>query len=198
VVAAYTRAVTDEHLRETTIDRRVVHEGRFITFRVDTIEDADGRPHQREVVDHPGAVAVLPLDGDELLLVRQFRLAAGRALLEIPAGTLDRAEDGTLEEPDVCAPRELAEETGHRAADWRKLGRFWTAPGFATEEMHLYLARDLTPVEGYAGPEPDERLDLVRLPWREAVERAEAGEIQDAKTLVGVFWLARLADRGEL
>src|SRR5215210_7720942 len=129
--ALYTPAVAYEHLQETTVDQRVVHKGRFITFRVDTIEDPDGGRHQREIVDHPGAVAVLPLDGDELLLVRQFRLAARRALLEIPAGTLDRAEDGTLEEPDVCAPRELAEETGHRAADWWKLGRFWTAPGFA-------------------------------------------------------------------
>ena len=195
---AYTRQVAHEHLTETTVERHVVHEGRFITFRVYTIRDADGHAHQREIVEHPGAAAILPLDGEELLLVRQYRTPAGRALLEIPAGTLDRNADGTTESPDVCAARELAEETGHRAADWLKLGRFWTAPGFATEEMHLYLARDLAPVDDYHGPEPDERLDLVRVPWREASEMAETGEIQDAKSLVGIFWLERLARRGEL
>jgi ADP-ribose pyrophosphatase len=194
----YTPAVAHEHLTETTVGRRVVHEGRFITFRIDTIHDPDGRPHTREIVEHPGAAAILPLDGDDLLLVRQYRTPAGEALLEIPAGTLDRAPDGTTESPDVCAARELAEETGHSAMDWRKLGRFWTAPGFATEEMHLYLARGLTPVDAYEGPEPDERLDLVRLPWREAAELAEGGEIRDAKSLVGIFWLERLSARGEL
>jgi ADP-ribose pyrophosphatase len=190
--------MSDEHLREDVVARRLVHEGKFMRFRLDTIRGPDGREHSREIVDHPGAVAVLPLLGDELLLVRQWRLAADRAMLEIPAGTLDRRDDGTIEPPDEAAPRELAEETGHTARTWRKLGRFWTAPGFATEEMHLYLATDLVPVEGYAGPEPDERLDLVRVPWRDAVDMVETGGIVDAKTLVGLLWLARLSDRGEL
>src|SRR5215210_3819822 len=188
----------DDHLREEVVDQRLVHAGKFMRFRVDTIRTADGREHTREIVDHPGAVAILPLVGEELLLVRQWRLAAGRALLEIPAGTLDRRDDGSIEPPDEAAPRELGEETGHTARTWRRLGRFWTAPGFATEEMHLYLATDLVPIDGYEGPEPDERLDLVRVPWREAVEMVEGGGIQDAKTLVGVLWLARLSDRGEL
>ncbi|MGH2407406.1 MAG: NUDIX domain-containing protein [Candidatus Limnocylindrales bacterium] len=182
----------DDHLRETTVARRVVHQGRFITFRVDTVEDAEGGRHQREVVDHPGAVAIVALDGDELLMVRQYRSPAGNVLLEIPAGTLDRGPNGAIEDPDLAAPRELAEETGYRAASWRRLGTFWTAPGFASEAMSLYLAEDLAPVDGYAGPEADERLDLVRLPWREALAMAEAGAIEDAKSLVGIFWLARL------
>src|SRR3990170_410278 len=131
-------------------------------------------------------------------LVRQFRSPAGRALLEIPAGTLDRRPDGSIEPPDEAAPRELAEETGHRAARWRRLGTFWTAPGFASEAMTLYLATELTAIDGYDGPEPDERLDLVRLPWREALALAETGRIEDAKSLVGIFWLARLAERGNL
>jgi ADP-ribose pyrophosphatase len=190
--------MADEHLRETTVARRVVHAGRFITFRVDTVEDAAGGRHEREVVDHPGAVAILALDGDDLLLVRQYRLPAGRVLLEIPAGTLDRQPDGRVEDPDLAAPRELAEETGHQAASWRRLGTFWTAPGFASEAMTLYLAGNLTAIAGYAGPEPDERLDLVRLPWREALALAEAGGIEDAKSLVGIFWLARLAEGGRL
>ena len=188
----------DDPLFERTLDRRVVHEGGYLTLRIDTVQDADGRSHRREVVVHPGAVAIVALDGEELLLVRQFRTPAARTLLEIPAGTLDRGADGTTEAPETAAARELAEETGQRADRWRKLGTFWTAPGFATEVIHLYLARDLAPLESYPGPAADERLQLVRLPWREAVEMAERGEFADAKSLIGLFWLARLADRGEL
>ena len=190
--------MADEGLAERTVARRVVHEGRFITFSIETVEDADGGRHQREVVEHPGAVAIVALDGADLLLVRQYRTPARRVLLEIPAGTLDRDPDGAIEDPALAAPRELAEETGFQAASWQRLGTFWTAPGFASEAMTLYLARGLTPVAGYAGPEPDERLELVRLPWREALALAESGAIEDAKSLVGIFWLARLAAEGRL
>ncbi|HET7676928.1 MAG TPA: NUDIX hydrolase [Candidatus Limnocylindrales bacterium] len=188
----------DRHLRETPVDARLVHDGAFMRFRVDTVRDPDGGLHQRMVVDHPGAVTVLPLRGRELLMVRQFRHAAGSALLELPAGTLDRRPDGSIEPPDEAAPRELAEETGHRAGRWQRLGSFWTAPGFATELMHLYLARDLSPIEGYAGPEPDERLDVVPVDRTEALRMCESGAIVDAKTMIGCFWLDRLAARGEL
>jgi ADP-ribose pyrophosphatase len=144
-------------------------------------------------------VAIVALDeADRVLLVRQFRLAAGETLLEIPAGTLDvDPGDGSVEDPERAAPRELEEETGQRAASWRKLATFWTAPGFATEAMHLYLARDLAKVRDVLGEDEDERLELVRLPWREAVEQAETGQIRDAKSLVGLFWLARLKAAGE-
>ena len=188
----------DRHLLETTAEQRLIYEGHYLTFRVETIVDADGQRHEREIVGHPGAVAVLALDGEELLMVRQFRTAAAAVVLEIPAGTLDRSGDGGVESPEIAAPRELAEETGLQAARWRRLGSFWTAPGFATEELHLYLAQDLQPVDGYAGPPAGERIDVLRVPWREALDLAEAGELHDAKTLVGVFWLARLAERGEL
>jgi ADP-ribose pyrophosphatase len=188
----------DEHLRETSVEQRIVHRGRFITFRVDTIEDADGGRHTREVVEHPGAVCIVPLLGDDLLLVRQYRTPIGQVLLELPAGTLDRLPDGSVEAPELAAPRELAEETGYRAAGWRLLGSFWTAPGFAEELMYLYLASGLSPLEGYTGPDVDERLEVERLPWREALAMAEAGGIRDAKTLIGLLQLARLADAGEL
>ncbi len=190
--------MSDEHLIETTVERRVVHRGRFITFRVDTIEDPQGKRHPREIVEHPGAVAVIPITGDEVLMVRQFRTPVARVILEIPAGTLDRMPDGSTEDPDVAAPRELSEETGYRAGSWRLLGRFWTAPGFTEERMHLYLATDLEPLDDYRGPDEDEYLDLIRLPWREAIAMAERGDIEDAKTLVGLLWLARLAAAGEL
>ena len=143
---------------------------------------------------HPGAVAIVAVDADDqVLLVRQYRNPAGRVLLEVPAGTLDRGPDGSIEDPALAARRELEEETGYRAGTWRLLSRFFTAPGFTTEQMTLYLATDLRPADGdRLGPDEDERLHLVRLPWRDAVAAAERGEIEDAKSIVGLFWLARL------
>lgn len=188
----------DADLLETTVDRRVHHVGRYLTFRTDTIADARGERHTRDWVEHPGAVAMLAIDAGEVLLVRQYRTPAARVLLEIPAGTLDRDADGTIEDPARAAPRELGEETGHTAATWRLLGRFFPAPGFASEHMHLYLATDLTPIEGYAGPEPDERITLVRMPVRDAIALAGSGGVEDAKTLLGLLWLERLVARGEL
>jgi ADP-ribose pyrophosphatase len=114
-------------------------------------------------------------------------------MLEIPAGTLDVDASGSVEDPAEAAPRELEEETGYRAAGWRLLASFWTAPGFATELMHLYLATGLAPAHvDRLGPDEDERLDLVRLPWREAVDLATSGAIVDAKSILGLLWLARL------
>jgi len=190
--------MADEHLKETAVERRVVHRGRFINFRIDTIEDPQGKRHTREVVEHPGAVCIIPVLGDDVLMVRQWRTPVEQVVLELPAGTLDLGEDGSIEDPGEAAPRELREETGYQAEQWRALGRFWTAPGFTQEEMHLYLATDLRALDDYRGPDVDEYLDLVRMPWREAVVEAEAGRMRDAKTLVGLLWLARLADRGEL
>jgi ADP-ribose pyrophosphatase len=186
-------------LEERVVDSEVVHRGRYIKFRVDTIERADGSRGTRDVVGHPGAVAVLALDDDgRLLMVRQWRVPAGRALLEIPAGTLD-VHDGVTEDPDLCARRELEEETGHRARDWRKLAAFWTAPGFATELMHLYLATGLNGVGGdddRLAPDEDERLELRHVPLDEAMAMVESGGIEDAKSILGVLWLDRLR-RGE-
>jgi ADP-ribose pyrophosphatase len=186
----------DDRLRETVVGTRTVHRGHYLEVRVDEIVTPDGRRSTRDIVGHPGAVAIVALDDDgRILMVRQFRLAAERTLLEIPAGTLDRGADGSLEDPDLAARRELEEETGFRAGSWKHLGAFWTAPGFATELMHLYLARDLAPADGARlGPDDDERLELEHVPWREAVAAAEGGGIADAKTLVGVLWLARILE----
>ena len=192
----YAALMRDEDLIETTIERRVVHRGRFISFRVDTIEDAQGQRHSREVVEHPGAVCVVPILGDDVLLVRQFRTPIGKVLLELPAGKLDAMPDGSVEDPADAVIRELDEETGYRAGSMRLLGRFWTAPGFTDELMHLYLATDLELLAHPSGPDEGEHLELVRLPWRDAVTMAETGEIADAKTLVGLLHLARLADDG--
>jgi ADP-ribose pyrophosphatase len=189
-----TGQATDD-LTETVVASRVLHQGRYLTFRIDTIERADGSRAERDVAGHPGAVAILAIDPDgEVLLVRQFRSPAGRVLLEIPAGTLDvDPATGAVEDHALAARRELEEETGYRAASWRHLTSFWTAPGFATELMHLWLATDLRPADGdRLGPDEDEHLRLDRLPIRDAIAAAERGEIADAKSLVGLLWLDRL------
>jgi len=188
----------DDPLAERVIASDVVHRGHYLEFRVDTIERADGTTGKRDIVGHPGAIAVLALDDDgRLLLVRQWRTAAGEGLLEIPAGTLD-VHDGVTEDPDVAARRELEEETGHRAARWRKLAEFWTAPGFATELMHLYLATGIAgaDADGRLEPDEDERLELRAIPLDEAVGLVLGGTIRDAKSILGILWLDRLRRAG--
>ena len=172
----------------------MLHKGRYLTFRIDTIERADGTRASREIAGHPGAVAILAIDDeDQVLFVRQYRVAVGEALLEIPAGTLDVADDGSIEDPEIAAPRELEEETGMRAGSWRKIAAFYTAPGFASELMHLYLATDLRPADDdRLTPDEDERLSLERMSWQDAVAAAERGEIHDGKTLVALLWLSGL------
>jgi len=192
--ATATPSAAAPDLDERVVETRVIHRGAYLEFRIDTIVRPDGTTATREIVGHPGAVAIVAIDPDDrVLLVRQFRVGAGVALLEIPAGTLDvDAATGAVEDPAVAAARELEEETGFRAATWVRLGSFWTAPGFATELMHLFLATDLRPAdENRIGPDEDERLELVRLPADEAIAAADRGDIADAKSLVGLLRLAR-------
>jgi len=191
--------VGDDPLREKLISSEVVRQSRILEFRIDTVEAADGHRSTRDIAAHPGGVCVVAIDGqDRVLLVRQWRHAAGRALLEIPAGTLDREPDGSIEEHAGAGARELEEETGSRAGSWRYLGAFWTAPGFTSELMHLYLATDLVPVhEGGLAPDEDERLELHPVPFDEAVAMVERGELPDAKTIVGLLLVARLRAQGK-
>jgi len=187
----------NDRLDARRVAERTVYEGRVVGLRIETVEFADGSRSEREIVHHPGAVAIVALDGNEVVLVRQHRAPAQRILLEIPAGTRDQRPDGTVEDPALTATRELAEEAGLRAATWRHLATFWTAPGFATETMDLYLATDLaTAGDGQAAE--DERIAVERVNWRRAVEMVDEGEIADAKSIVGILWLARLMERGAI
>jgi ADP-ribose pyrophosphatase len=175
----------------------VLHKGRYLTFKVETIERVDGSRSERDIVGHPGAVAIVAIDRDDrVLLVHQWRTPANGILLEIPAGTLDVVDEatGAIEDPDLAARRELEEETGYRAGTWRKLAAFWTAPGFASEKMHLYLATDLRPAhpEERLGPDEDEHLRLDPRAFDEAIQLVERGQIADAKSIAGLLWVARL------
>ncbi len=168
-------------MSEPTISSHPIYKGRIVSLRVDEVRLANGQIRQREIVEHGGAVAIVAVDDqDRVLLVRQFRKPVERFLLEIPAGTL---EDG--EEPDACARRELIEETGHTAERVERLVGFYSAPGFCTEYLHVYLATGLR--EGAASPEEDESIELVREPVSRALELIESGQIQDAKSQVGLL-----------
>jgi ADP-ribose pyrophosphatase len=136
---------------------------------------------RRQVVVHPGAVTILPLtEGDEICLIRNYRIAVGKTLVELPAGTLEPNEP-----PQQTAIRELQEETGYTAARWRELPPFFMSPGILNERMHLFVAEGLTP--GPPAREPGEQIENLLVPWSEAVAMAERGEIEDAKTLVGIL-----------
>jgi 8-oxo-dGTP pyrophosphatase MutT (NUDIX family) len=164
------------------IDSRTAWEGRIASVRVDTFRYDDGEEAEREIVEHPGSVAVLAHDDERVFLVRQPREAVGEvALLELPAGKLD--EEG--ESPLDTAKRELAEEIGKGARSWERLTSFYLSPGFADEECILFRATDL--YEERTDPGENERIEVVEAPLDELEELIR--ECRDAKTLAGLLWL---------
>lgn len=164
-----------------------IYQGYAITVRKDTLRLDDGREITRDVVVHPGAVVVVAVDRGELLFVRQYRHAAGEALLELVAGTREPGEA-----PAVTAAREIQEEAGFKAGKLTKIGEFYSAPGFCSELLHLYLAEELTPSR-LPGDE-DEEIEVERYSREEALRMALSGEIRDAKTLAGVLLYASRSD----
>ncbi|MGI5921343.1 MAG: NUDIX domain-containing protein [Syntrophomonadaceae bacterium] len=167
-------------LTEKTIDSRRIFDGRIIKVKVDTVSIPNGGQSTREIVEHRGAVAIVPIyaDGD-ICMVRQYRKPAEAVLLEIPAGTLEENE-----EPLKCAQRELAEETGLKAQNWEKVLHFYSAPGFSTEVIHLYLAVGLT--TGDTNPDADEFIQLEKIPLKTAYEMIFDGRIIDGKSIIGI------------
>ena len=170
-------------MAERTISSERRFSGKLISVRVDRVELANGHTATREVVDHPGAVGILAWDGARLAMVRQWRHPAGEAMLEIPAGTLDPGEA-----PRATAERELGEECGLAAATWEQGPSFFTAPGFCTERLTLFLATDLRE-DTFESPE-DEELEMEWLPLAEAIAAVDDGLVIDAKSVAGILWLA--------
>ena len=171
-------------MSERTVSSAYPWEGHVVRVRVDEVERADGRRTMRDVVEHPGAVAIVAWAGERIAMVSQWRHATGRVLLEIPAGTLEPDEP-----PSATARRELAEEAGLAAASWVEGPTFFTAPGFCTELMHLFLATELHDATGEA--DEDEELEPSWMTLPEARTAIDDGTIMDAKTMVGIEWLAR-------
>lgn len=173
------------NLKEKTLSSERVFEGRTINLRLDTVELPNGKKACREIVEHPGAVSIVPiLEDGTVILVKQFRAPINRVTLEIPAGKLEPGEA-----PEHCAARELAEETGYTAGRLEHKGTFYTTPGFSNEIMYLYIATDLMPVDSH--PDFDEFLAGEKIKLEKLLKMAEQGEIIDAKTLVGIYTAAR-------
>lgn len=177
-------------LRDRLSSRRI-YTGRVLNLDVDTVRFPNGTSGDLEMIRHPGAAAVLPVlspddAGDpQLLLIRQYRYAAGGPIWEVPAG---RLEDG--EDPETCARRELLEETGATAARWAALTTVFTTPGFTDERIHFFVARDLVINQHDTRREADEFMEVKALPTSRVLAMIKGGEVADAKTIVAVLFFA--------
>ena len=171
---------TEKHLSS-----RRIYDGKIVHLRVDTVELPSGREAQREIIEHNGAVCVVPVMPDgQIAMIRQFRTATGEVLWELPAGGLEKDEA-----PQDCAQRELIEEIGYRAGQMTPLFQCFLAPGYSSEMMHGYLGENLEEVG--AQPEEDENIELVIKPLEELLPLIDSGEIRDAKTVCGLLALYR-------
>ena len=169
---------------EKVLSSELIYEGRAFTVRVDTVRTVDGRKTTRDIVEHSECVAIVAVDPDnKILLVKQYRLPAGKQLLEIPAGGIDGDE-----EPADAVRREMQEETGFFPQKVENLGGFYSSPGYCTEYLHLYLATELVP--GRLVAEDTDSITLVRTNHEEITELIQSGEICDAKSIAGLLaWL---------
>ena len=168
-------------VEKKTLSSRLIYEGRAVKLRVDTIKMPDGRETTREIVEHSDCVAVVVIDADDnVLLVEQFREPVEKVLLEIPAGGIDPGED-----PVTTVCRELREETGYLPRKVERLGGFYSAPGYSSEYLYLYLATDLTSSPLHA--EDTENIRLVRVPIAQITSLITSGSICDAKSIAGLL-----------
>ena len=166
---------------EKILSSKSIYDGRAVKLRVDTVQMTGGRETTREIVEHSDCVAIVAIDADDnVLLVSQFRHPVGKELLEIPAGGIDAGED-----PVTAVRREMQEETGYLPRKVERLGGFYSAPGYCTEHLHLYLAADLIPSQLHAEDTQDIR--LVRIPVAEITTLITSGSICDAKSIAGLL-----------
>ena len=167
---------------EYLIDSRMVFEGRILKLRVDTVRTADGRESTREIIEHAACIAVIPVDADDnVLLVRQYRRALDKELLEIPAGGIDEGESA-----EDAVIREMQEEIGFLPQKIKRLVGFYSTPGFCNEYLHLYLATDLVP--GRLHAEDTAGIEVVRIPVSQVPDLVTSGKIEDAKTVAGLLY----------
>lgn len=172
-------------LEEKTISSEPIFSGKIITLQVDEVELPNGRTSKREIVKHPGAVAILPITNDNnIVMVEQFRKPLERTIVEIPAGKLEKGE-----EPRETAIRELEEETGYECDSLEWLISFYTSPGFADEIVHLYIARGLKKKKDAATLDEDEFVNLLEVSLEEAIQLIKEQKIYDAKTAYAVTYL---------
>jgi ADP-ribose pyrophosphatase len=177
-------------LTEIITSTQRIYDGKILNLRVDTVDLDNGKSGKREIVEHHGAIAVVPLyDDGTVVMVKQFRLAAGRTMLEIPAGSVEPGEKEL-----ATAHRELAEEVHLQAAEMTKLFQSFVAPGYSTELIHTYLARSLS--ENTLPGDEDEDLHIVRMPLGEAIAKISSGEIEDSKSIAGLLYVNQLIEKG--
>jgi ADP-ribose pyrophosphatase len=178
--------VSDDPLVETTVESKVVFQGKILNLRVDTVRLPSGRIATREIAEHSNSICVVPIDDNgNVVMVRQYRKPVEAALLEVPAGGV---EEGEVSEETV--QRELQEEVGYRAGKLQHLSSFWLAPGWCTEYMHAYLATDLTPAA--LDSDDDENILVEQVPLEQTLELIASGEIQDVKSIAALLLAVRL------
>ncbi|WP_342509749.1 NUDIX hydrolase [Sporosarcina sp. FSL K6-2383] len=176
---------------EKTLSGETLYEGKVITLRVEEVELPDGNRAKRELIKHPGAVAVIAITAEgKLIFVEQYRKALNRSLVEIPAGKIDPGEA-----PEVTAVRELEEETGYGANEFSYIQSFATSPGFADEIIHLYLAQGLYTIDNPAEGDEDEFIELLEVTIEQAEDMVATGKIFDAKTAFAVLYAKKLLEK---
>ena len=174
--------------KEKMISSKKIYDGRIINLRVDEVALPDGKTSKREIVEYAGAVAVVPInEKGELLLVRQYRYAVGETLLEIPAGKIEPGEDYAS-----SAGRELTEETGYTAGNLKHLISFYSTPGFTNEQIHLFLATELSLKK--QSLDEDEFIDVETVSMKQAPEMIMSGKIRDAKSVAGILTALRFLE----
>jgi len=180
-----------KHLEEKHVSKRKIYDGRLLNFREDTVTLPDGRKAKREVVEHPGAVAIIAITQDkEIVLVRQYRKPAEQIMLEIPAGVPHKAEA-----LDLAALRELEEETGYQGKSAKLVFSAFATPGYSDEVIHYYLIKDMLQVKAH--PDQDEFVEVDLIDLEAAVDLVKNKKINDNKTIIGIL-IAEMVGKGEL